>query len=239
MDAVWCLLNDIAKAAAAAGQPLRLRRLQLPFTPCSTWGLPTALALSLPFLRHLALTMDTWPQGRQPDQVGPFLRALSGLAHLQVLEVGLRVDTPWVQLHQQAPLRCWGLLLEAAPKQLQRLSVQIIHENSTYKGLLEVAYPLEPLAPFTQLQRLQLGDIAAGHDLSPLVKLPALTSLGIKHTCGSGLEQLVAVKGLLRDLHVENRGLLPVDEPHLEQLTHLTSLTMTWGKTGAPCPLPQ
>jgi hypothetical protein len=46
----------------------------------------------------------------------------------------------------------------------------------------------------------------------------------------------VGVKGLLQDLYVD--GLLTVDEQHLKQLTHLTSLTMAWGGPEVQCPLP-
>jgi hypothetical protein len=237
LDILWCILNDAAKAAAAAGQPLRLQHLALPFTPAVTRGPPTALMQALPFLAHLSLSLDTWPHHTMPERMGSFLSALGNLHHLHTLEVGLRVDTPWVD--QQGPLRCWQALLEAAPTQLQALSVQLIHRDSTYQGLMEVPYTWEPLAPFSQLQRLVVGDIAAGHDLAPLAhQLPALTSLGVKYTCGGSIQPLVAVKGLLRDLQIQ--GLCSGDQQHLEQLTHLTSLTMTWGRAQATqCPLPQ
>jgi hypothetical protein len=147
-----------------------------------------------------------------------FLAALSGLHHLTSLEVGL-IGTwslyPWAVTDDN-----WQQLLQAAPKQLQRLVVRVAHDKGA--GLrFDMVYSWEPLAAFTQLKQLQVGQVDCQQDLAPLAALPSLTSLGLQW--GNRVwKPLVAVKGVLQDLDVYDVS--ASNQEHLQQLTNLTSL---------------
>jgi hypothetical protein len=236
--AVYVAFNSFAKAAAAAGKPLRMERLGFPLTPSLSLPPPAQLAAALPFLRHLSVPVDIELVGCVQGERAAFFRALGGLRHLSSLEVGLRTSSPFHSPEQFT--ECWEQLLEAAPKQLQQLSVRVT-DPSVYDDQLppaEVVYTCEPLEPFTQLQRLELGSVAAGCDLSPLTQLQSLKRLGIKQKDwdDANLQQLLPVKELLQDLKLGYTK--AADEEHLQQLTTLTALTTTGGLYVA-CPLPQ
>jgi hypothetical protein len=238
-DVVCDAFTATATAAAAAGEPLRLQRLHIPFMASMLLPPPSALVTALPFLRHLSISLDAWGQRGVPKEVGPFLIALSGLHHLQSLALGMWDADHLVTDEEEHPLRWWEQVLEAAPKQLQQLSVQLLRARAPYGPRATLAYTWEALAPFTQLRQLKLDNVAAECDLAPLTHLPALTSLGIKQTKDDGnIQPLVAVQGLLRDLHVDT--LRADQQQYLEQLTALTSLTMTWSfGSCSQCPVPQ
>jgi hypothetical protein len=233
---VYVALNSFATSAATAGKPFRIERLGLPLTPSLSLPPPDTLVAALPFLRHLSLPLDTWVEEGMREGMDAFFVALGDLHHLSSLEVGLRITSPFQP--EEQPLLTWERLLEAAPKQLQQLSVRVIDLPITHGPPPEVAYTWEALKPFTALQRLQLGNVAAGCDLSPLTQLQALTSLGIKQKeyDDAILQQLLPVKGLLQDLRL---GYLEAkDEQDFKQLTALTSLTKTGGLY-VECRLPQ
>jgi hypothetical protein len=119
-DAVCAVWEEAALAAVAAGAPLPLQQLQLPL-PASIWSkLPAALVGALPHLRSLSVGMvkgDT-------KETAALLAALGGLPHLTSLEVGLPTNEvtgmPWFKTADR-----WETLVEAAPKQLQRLAVRV------------------------------------------------------------------------------------------------------------------
>jgi hypothetical protein len=71
-------------------------------------------------------------------------------------------------------------------------------------------------------------------DLSPLAALAALTSLGLEWE-GWDWEPLVGVKGLLRDLEVDDVG--ASNQEYLQQLTALTSLVLR--ETEPTCSIPE
>jgi hypothetical protein len=117
---------------------------------------------------------------------------------------------------------CWEQLLEAAPKQLQQLSVRYQQGTQQWRSLL-VGYTWAPLAAFPQLQQLRLDALYAKHPRRLLRKLPALTSLGLQWQ-GDNWQPLVEAQEVLRELQVGS--VVGSNAEHLKQLTCLTSLSM-------------
>jgi hypothetical protein len=159
-----------------------------------------------------------------------FFEVLPGLKQLQSLEVILR---PWSRVLPGLPLSYWQQLLEAAPKQLQQLSFSVFDIRELEQYPLRLAYNWAPLAAFTQLRQLRVDGIAAGVDLAPLAQLPALDSFSTRQVGPAVLEPLLVVKGLLRELDVG--WVPPGQQEHLEQLTHITSLSLTADKRPGSC----
>jgi hypothetical protein len=219
--AVCAALEEAAVAATAAGNPLPLQQLQLPLDATSIRLTPvTTLLAALPNLRSLSVPLRCHYSDYTTQASAAFLKALGGLSHLTSLEVGL---------FGEMSMRSWGTtgnnwqqLLEAAPKQLQRLCVRAGPEETETTDYCPI-YTWAPLAAVPQLKQLQLGRVKQQRDLSPLAALPSLTSLGLQWE-GKDWQPLVAIKGVLRELEVAD--VLPCNQEHLEQLTHLTSLTL-------------